>query len=170
MFLNFQTKSNCQFVHNCLQCIQRSKLTRINSFKNYKCSTTFWLLVENLLTSCWKSSAQLSKLYFRVQSTFGGKFFSWKLRKSFCLFCILIDLDSCLCEFYRQVSKTAVYGLRRSIRGKTFGVIFFFILFQIWGKNFRTLATTVWQRCQKCTFCASRTSWGKFVSKKCIRP
>ena len=162
----------CQFCQNCIRRIQRSDLMKFLPFKNleFYTSLSFWL--KSLLTSCWKISARLSKLYFGVQSTFKRTDFL-RIVQIFFSFCISIDLASFLSETFRQGFQNCSLRARRSIWGKTFGVRFFLDFsnfFGFEGKTFGLLVTTVRQRCQNCTFCASGTMWGKIVSKSCIRP
>ena len=59
-----------QFCQNCVQRIQRNDLMKILPFRKLEFYTSLRLWLKSFLTSCWKTSARLSKLYLRVQSTF----------------------------------------------------------------------------------------------------
>ena len=48
---------------------------KLSLSKTYNCSITSGLWMKNLLTSCWKTSANFSKLSLRVQVTFEGIFY-----------------------------------------------------------------------------------------------
>ena len=141
---------------------------KLSLSKTYNCSTTSGLWMKNLLTSCWKTSANFSKLSLRVQVTFEGIFIK-KCAKFLCPFSILIDLSSILPEFFREGFHSWVLCVRGSFPGKTFGVRIFFQIFQrfrIWGKSLGFLATTVRQCCQNCIPCASGKNWGNCCFEK----
>ena len=98
--LNIQGKLICQFCQHGFQRIQRNDWMKFLSYKELELFYRFWTLNEKSLEFLPETSSQLSKLYLRVQATFTGKLFFWKMCKVFCPFCKLFEWASFLSEFF----------------------------------------------------------------------
>ena len=67
----FSVKKFCRKLHSTYP--EGKKWWNFLLSENWNCSTTSGIWMKNLLNSCWKTSARLSKVYLRVQATFEGK-------------------------------------------------------------------------------------------------
>ena len=108
--------------------------------KTWNCYTSSGLWMKSLLTSCWKTSAQLSKLYLRVQSTIRETIFL-KIVQIFLSFLFFdwlsfIFVLSFSAGFPKLQSTCQTINSSKNIWCEIF--FWFFKLFRIWGKNFRT--------------------------------
>ena len=131
----------CQFCQNCIQRIQRNDLMKILPFKNLEFYTSSGLWLKSLLTSCWKTSARLSKLYFGVQSTFKRtdflrivQIFLFFLYFHWLSFIFVLNFSA---AFPKLQSTCHTINSRKNIWFEIF-IFDFFKFFRIWGKNFRT--------------------------------
>ena len=138
-FLELSDKNNfLSFVENCIQRIRRILLMKILLFRNLELFNQFRSLKKESRDFFWITSERLSKLYLRVQATFGGKNLFLKCAIFRCILCILIHLSFFLSEFHWLGFRSWTPFARGSIGGSTFSVsIFFFELFsrfRFWEK------------------------------------
>ena len=150
---------------------------RLNEILSYKELELFYhlrTLNEKSLEFLPETSSQLSKVYLRVQATFTGKLFFWKMCKVFCPFCKLSEWASFLSELFSAGFLQLYSRLPEDLFQEELLVWeFFFNSSTIFGferKIFGLVATTVLRHCQKCTFSDGEENEGNIILKKRIKP
>ena len=165
-FLNIQRKLFCQFCQYDIQRIQRNDWIKLLSYKELELFYHFRTLNEKSPPLLPGNFVKVVKIVLRCPGYVLRLIYSIENCSFLCLFRILIDSASFLADFgsvgfaklhsmcQTNFSRKNFWFENFSFNSSTFSWFY--------RKTFGLMAITVCQPCQKCTFSASETNWGKY--------